>query len=98
MSLRPSALRLVSVPEISRFYGIRVMMYWNDHPPAHFHAEYSGDEALVGVQPIRVLEGDLPRRARSLVYEWAAEHQEELLRCWELAREPAPLPQIAPLE
>ena len=86
------------VPELSRFYGIRIAMYWNDHQPPHFHAEYSGEEALVGIQPVRVLEGSLSRRARSLVFEWAAEHQEELLRCWKLAQEPAPLPKIAPLD
>jgi hypothetical protein len=45
-----------------------------------------------------MLQGHLSRRARSLVFEWAAEHQEELLRCWELAQEPAPLPKIAPLD
>jgi hypothetical protein len=47
---------------------------------------------------VRVFEGRLPRRARSLVFEWAAEHQEDLLRCWGLAQEPAPLPKIAPLD
>jgi len=86
------------MPELSRFYGIRITMYWNDHQPPHFHAQYGGDEALVSIQPVRVFEGSLPRRARSLVFEWAAEYQEELLRCWGLAQKPAPLPKIAPLD
>ncbi len=86
------------MPTLSRFYGIKIMMYWNDHAPPHFHVEYSGDEAIVGIQPIHVLEGTLPRRARSLIFEWTAEHQEELLHCWKLARQPAPLPKIEPLD
>ena len=84
------------MPTLSTFYGIKIMMYWNDHTPPHFHAQYSGDEALIGIQPIQVIEGRLPRRARSLVFEWAAQHQEKLVRCWQLAQEPAPSRRLLP--
>ena len=63
------------MPEISRFYGIVIQMYFDEHPPAHFHARYAGSAIQVGINPIRMLEGELERRALSLVLEWAALHQ-----------------------
>ena len=51
------------MPEISRFYGIVIQMYFDEHPPAHFHARYAGSAIQVGINPIRVLEGELERRA-----------------------------------
>ncbi|MFW6161859.1 MAG: DUF4160 domain-containing protein [Planctomycetota bacterium] len=59
-----------------------IRMYFGDHPPPHFHARYGGSEAVVGIEPIRVLRGDLPRRAASMVVEWAALHQGELRNNW----------------
>lgn len=69
------------MPEISRFFGI--MMYFDDHAPPHFHAVYGNQEAQVGITPIRILEGGLPARAASMVFEWAAMHQAELMANWE---------------
>jgi len=66
------------MPEISRFFGIVIRMYFDDHNPPHFHAYYAGKEAKIGIQPVVVLQGALPRRALSLVFEWAAIHQLQL--------------------
>ncbi len=85
------------MPEISRFYGIIIRMYFNDHDPPHFHAFYSGYEALININSLAVFAGKLPPRALGLVAEWAALHQAELLRDWNLAREMEPLERIEPL-
>jgi len=74
------------MPEISRFYGIVIQMYFDEHPPAHFHARYVGQAIQVGINPIHVLEGELERRAVSLVLEWAALHQWELMENWNRMR------------
>jgi hypothetical protein len=55
------------MPEVSRFYGIVIRMYFADHWPPHFHAEYSEHEALIGIEDLRVIAGDLPARAFGLV-------------------------------
>jgi hypothetical protein len=73
-------------------------MYFNDHEPPHVHVSYSGYRAIVGIAPIRVLGGELPRRAESLVIEWAAIHQQELADNWQRARAHGRLERIAPLD
>ena len=67
------------MPEISRFFGIIIRMYFDEHLPPHFHAVYDNKEAQVGINPIKILNGSLKKRAESLVIEWAAIHQEELM-------------------
>jgi hypothetical protein len=74
------------MPEISRFFGIVIRMYFDDHEPGHFHAIYSGSEAQVCFDPIMIIRGDLPPRAVSMVIEWAALHQAELMDNWERLR------------
>ena len=86
------------MPEISRFFGIIVLMYYNDHPPPHFHVRYGGQRALVGIESLTLLEGTLSPRVRGLVVEWASMHQEELMEDWERARRQEPLESIVPLE
>lgn len=86
------------MPRLSEFYGIVISMFYRDHAPPHFHAVYAEYEAIVGIDPIRVLEGQLPRRVQSMVFEWAAMHQEELRENWELARAGQPLRRIPPLD
>jgi hypothetical protein len=86
------------MPEISRFFGMVIAMYYNDHAPPHFHVRYAGQKAIVGIDGLELLEGKLTPRARALVLEWAAAHQEELRIDWDLAREQAPLNRIDPLE
>ncbi len=70
------------MPEISRFYGITIKIFFGDHPPAHFHAIYGEYNALISIEAITVIEGDLPNRAEKLVLEWAELHQAELLKMW----------------
>ena len=70
------------MPEICRFFGIVIRMYYDEHEPPHFHAIYSGMEVQIGINPIEVLQGNLPRRALSMVVEWAALHQHELMDNW----------------
>jgi len=86
------------VPEISRFFGVIIAMFYNDHGPPHFHARYSGERALIGLETLSVLEGRLPPRVLGFVVEWATLHREELLENWELARRDQPLRAIPPLE
>ncbi len=86
------------MPIVSRFFGIVIAFYWEDHFPAHFHAKYSGDEAMINVLNGEVLRGSLPRRALSLINEWRALHVEELMENWKRARQRRPLVYVAPLE
>jgi hypothetical protein len=86
------------VPEISRFFGIVIKMFFDDHNPPHFHAEYAGSVALVGIRTLAVFSGRLPPRAMGLVIEWATLHQQELLADWERAQAQQDLRPIAPLE
>jgi hypothetical protein len=86
------------LPEISRFFGIVIAMFYSDHPPPHFYVRYGRERAVIDVESLSVLRGRLSPRALGLVIEWAAQHQEELRTNWELARRHAPLEQIAPLE
>jgi Domain of unknown function (DUF4160) len=87
-----------SVPEISRFFGIVIAMYYNDHSPPHFHVRYGEHRAIVEIDPLAVLAGNMPPRAVGLVMEWAAQHRDELEANWHRARDLAPLNPIAPLE
>jgi hypothetical protein len=86
------------VPEISRFFGIVIKMFFDDHSPPHFHAEYAGSVALIGIRTLAVFSGRLPPRAMGLVIEWATLHQQELLADWERAQAQGELRPIAPLE
>lgn len=87
----------VKMPEICRFYGIIIAMFFDDHNPPHFHARYGKDKATVEINSLRVLEGRIPPRALGLVMEWASQHQNELLQNWELAKNNQPPENIAPL-
>ena len=86
------------MPEISRFFGIVIAMYYNDHQPPHFHARYAGHKALIAIETLNVLEGSLPPRTLGLAVEWAALHRQDLLTNWERARRQEPLNAINPLE
>jgi hypothetical protein len=59
------------MPQISRFFGIIIKMYYNDHYPPHFHAEYNEHVAEIAIDTLEIIEGNLPRRVLSLVLEWA---------------------------
>ena len=86
------------MPEISRFLGISILMYYNDHEPAHVHARYGEHETRIALDTGRILSGELPRRARQLVIEWVNLRRMELLNDWELARARRPLKRVEPLE
>jgi hypothetical protein len=86
------------MPEISRFLGIVISLYYNDHPPPHFHVRYSEQRAIVAIDSLMILEGSLSPRVLGLVVEWASLHRQELFDDWQLAREQLPLNSIAPLE
>ena len=85
------------MPEISRFLGIVVGMFHNEHGVAHFHAVYGEHEISVEVETGRV-HGEFPTRALRVVLEWSDLHKQELIENWQLAREGQPLKKIAPLE
>lgn len=86
------------MPEISRFFGIVIKMFFDDHNPPHFHAEYGDSAALIDIRNLSVFSGRLPPRAMGLVIEWATLHNQELLADWERARAQQELRRIAPLE
>jgi hypothetical protein len=86
------------MPRLCEFFGIIILMYYNDHPPPHFHAEYGEYEALYEIETLEVLRGGLPRRAHALVLEWATLHRVELRDNWDRARQGLPLSDIEPLD
>ncbi|MGH9752328.1 MAG: DUF4160 domain-containing protein [Blastocatellia bacterium] len=86
------------MPRVSEFFGVVIYMYYNDHQPPHFHAEYAETEAIYGIETLETLRGALPRRAHAMVVEWATQHRPELREDWDLARQQMPLRWIDPLD
>ncbi len=86
------------MPEISRFLGIIIAMYYNDHAPPHFHARYGENEIRVEIETGSIMSGVFPTRAKNLVLEWLELHQDELREDWKLAELRKPLKKIEPLE
>ena len=85
------------MPEVGRFSGIVITMYFNDHDPPHFHVRYGEYRATVSLDPVELQQGELPGRVRSLVIEWGQAHLAELQRNWtrmaiEGSFEPVPPP------
>ena len=72
------------MPEICRFLGIIIRMFYEDHNPPHFHVFYGADKATFDIRTLGLLDGNLPKRVHSLVIEWALSHREELMTNWEL--------------
>ncbi len=85
------------MPELSRFLGIVIVMYYRDHEPLHFHAKYSAYEVMVDIET-GVVDGQFPRRALRHVLDWYDIHIDELRLNWNLAKRREPLQPIAPLE
>lgn len=86
------------MPEISRFFGVVIAIYFNDHPPSHFHAKYGEHKAKIDVATGQVLEGRLRRRVLALVEEWRALRTTDLEGAWAKIRAREPFEKIAPLE
>ena len=85
------------MPEISRFFGIIIRMYFGDHNPPHFHAIYQEFTAEYDINTLAAINGNLPSRAHALVLEWASLHRTELLEDWQLASEMKEIKKIEPL-
>jgi hypothetical protein len=85
------------MPEIARFLGIVIGMFYNEHGVAHFHAVYGDHEVSIEVET-GIVHGQFPGRALRLVLEWTTLHRQELLDNWHLARQGRPLRPIDPLE
>jgi hypothetical protein len=85
------------MPTISRFFGITIRVYFDDHAPPHFHAYYGEHVATVSIESLAILQGSLPARAYRMVLEWAAEHRAELRANWARAEAHEPLQKIEPL-
>jgi hypothetical protein len=85
------------MPEICRFFGIIILMNYNDHNPPHFHAVYGDQEITVDIHN-GLVKGEMSKRALSMIFEWYELHREELLGDWNLARQREPLKKIQPLE
>ena len=86
------------MPEISRFLGIVIGMYYKEHGVPHFHAKYGEHVGVFSISDLKLMEGHLPKRVTALVLEWAFEHRNELMQDWELATQKKPLRNISPLE
>lgn len=73
------------MPEIVRFYGIIIKMFFKpkEHEPAHIHALYNECVGLFDIHTLEMTEGDMPLRAQQLVKEWMSEHKNELLNMWQ---------------
>lgn len=76
------------MPEISRFYGITIKMYFlaSEHNPPHIHAIYNNDIAIIDIQTQEIIEGKLPNRALKLVKEWVFIHEDEIKEIWNTQR------------
>ncbi len=85
------------MPEISRFLGIVIQMYYSDHARPHFHARYGSYRIKVDIDS-GVVKGEFPRRALSAVLDWYVAHVDELREDWNRARRGQPLVDIPPLE
>lgn len=86
------------MPTISMFRGIKIFINWREHQPPHFHATYGGEEVLVSIKDIEVLDGSIPHKQLKMLLGWAALHQDELMENWQLAENKQELFQIDPLK
>jgi hypothetical protein len=86
------------MPRISAFYGVVILMYFSDHNPPHFHAEYGEYEGVYAIETLETLRGELPGRAHAMVVEWALAHRSELRANWRRAVRQVPLVAVPPLK
>ena len=86
------------MPTISRFFGIRILMYHADHSPPHFHVRYGDSLAALSIESLDVVAGRLPRRVQALVLEWAMMHRPDLRQNWHRAERLEPLVSIPGLD
>jgi hypothetical protein len=80
------------------FYGILIRMFFDDHQPPHFHAQYGEFKAKISIDTLEILDGNLPSRVFGMVLEWAVMHRNELRADWELCVKKQQPRKILPLE
>jgi hypothetical protein len=85
------------MPELSRFLGIAIFMYYEDHNPPHFHVRYNDFRAVISINDLLLIEGKLPARVLGLVMEWAELHKKELLENWDMVQKTGKWFKIEPL-
>jgi hypothetical protein len=85
------------MPEISRFLGIVIYMYFNDHNPPHFHVHYEKYRAIIDIKTLGITDGKLPSKVSSLVVEWGALHKKELMKNWQNIKKTGEFSRIKPL-
>jgi hypothetical protein len=86
------------MPEISRFYGIRITIYFDDHLPSHFHAEYGEFEAVFSIESGNMINGKLPSTAKKLIKRWYNLHKNKILITWEQIQNDKLFDKIPPLD
>ena len=86
------------MPQISSFFGIAISMFYDEHNPPHFHAQYGEHDCCINIQTLAIIQGGLPPRALGLVIEWAILHQNELSDNWRRVEHKEPLEKIIPLD
>ncbi len=86
------------MPEICRFFGIIILIYYRDQPPPHFHVRYGEQKAIISIETLTLIRGKLSPRVFGMVMEWATLHRSELMENWHLARQHQPLRKVEPLE
>jgi hypothetical protein len=92
------AVEETEMPELSRFYGIIIKIYYREHGVPHFHAIYAEDAAVIAIGDLEIIAGGLPPVARQLVMDWARHHQRELVEAWQNAKAGLPPTKIPGLE
>jgi len=86
------------MPLISEFFGIKIYMYWAEHFPMHFHAEYGNAKAIISIEQSVVIKGALPAKQLKLVLAWCEIHRDELIENWKSAQEHGDIKKIDPLK
>ena len=86
------------MPEVSRFFGMIIQMFWDEHNPPHFHVTYEGKTSSIDILKLKLINGKLLRRALNLVLDWAEMHQQELLNDWKMCELKHIPKKIAPLQ
>ena len=73
------------MPEISRFYGIIIKMFFKpkEHEPSHIHALYGEYVGIFDLKTMEMTEGDMPIKAQGLIKEWISRNQQALLQMWD---------------
>ena len=69
------------MPIVSKFYGMIIRIYWDDHPPPHLHVRYGSYEAIFSIKTGKRTDGRLPKGAERIIEEWARQYRKELLEC-----------------